>query len=58
MVMEVPKDLILRLINEELARRRQPELPHNVSVTIHVPGGGDYSNEDIDLDKITFRWMK
>lgn len=61
MIMKVNRDLILRLVNEELAKRRQLLLPLNVDLTVNVPGGGDYSGMNLEIEGdvvLTFRWFK
>lgn len=63
MYMEVTRDMIFRLVNEELARRHQPVLPLNAELTVNIPGGGDRSGENLEIDSrgevyLTFRWKK
>jgi hypothetical protein len=41
---ELSRDDILRLLSQIVSG-----VPENASVTVHVPGGGDWSNMSLDL---------
>lgn len=60
MRMDIAKSDLLELINAQLQNQGDPELPANTEISVHVPGGGDYSNTDLELDdrevKLTLRW--
>lgn len=45
----------LALNSEDIIRmlRTRFTIPDNAKVFIHVPGGGDYSNMDLDVDEET-----
>lgn len=63
MILRVPKSLLLEIINEERVRSQQMPLPVNmVEVTVRCPGGGDWSNSDIELNDdeqaIEIRWRQ
>jgi hypothetical protein len=55
MVLSVDKSKLLWLL-----RHAGVSLPEDrdIEVTVKVPGGGDYSGEDIDLPVINLRWKE
>jgi hypothetical protein len=42
---------IRELVNEHLAADRKPLIPANAEIQITVPGGGDWSNSELDLNE-------
>lgn len=63
MILRVPKSLLLQVVNEERARSRQEPIPVNLcEVSVYVPGGGDWSNTNLELDDeaqaIEIRWKQ
>ena len=63
MILEVSKSLLLETINRERQRTHQDPIPVNhCEVTVRVPGGGDWSNTDLDLNDqeqvIQVRWKE
>ena len=55
MILKVGVDQLLYLLNHHI---RTGHIPGDAKVTIHVPGGGDYSDTDIDLPEIQIRWIE
>jgi hypothetical protein len=49
---------LLECINQELAASGAPRIPKDASVVVSVPGGGDWSNTDLDLNDhpVTISW--
>lgn len=62
MIMQVGRSHLLWLINKQLMEEGKPELPPETEVTFKVPGGGDFSNEEVSLNNqgqiLTFRWRQ
>lgn len=63
MIMKITKRDLLEVVNREMQRQRQDPLPiSSCEVTVPVPGGGDWSNEDLPIDDqnvvIEIRWKE
>jgi hypothetical protein len=62
MIMDIGRSHLLWIVNHRLRTEGKPELPPDTEITLRVPGGGDYSNEDVSLDDksqiLTFRWKQ
>lgn len=63
MILKITKSDLLEMVNRELQRQRDTPVPVNLcEVTVPVPGGGDWSNTNLDLDDreavIEIRWKE
>lgn len=60
MKLDIHKSQLLEMVNAQLQSQGQAPIPKNCQVTVKVPGGGDYSGDDLELDdkdiRITIRW--
>jgi hypothetical protein len=36
--------------------RKAFNIPDNASITVHVPGGGDWSSTDLEVEKLDVEW--
>lgn len=64
MIMQLSPTLIIHAINAALdAEGRSDEhIPIDATLSVHVPGGGDWSNTDLELDErdrpLEIRWER
>lgn len=45
---------LIRLARKHIGDK--PKIPKTAAVLFHVPGGGDQSNTDLEVDKVIIRW--
>lgn len=51
---------LLGVVNHMLTAQGKPQVPPDAEVYVTIPGGGDYSNMDLDIDKdmpVKIRWI-
>ena len=56
MIMVVRRNVIMQLINEELARLNQPQIPMDSEVSVPIAGHDDLVIDD-NSQGINFRWI-
>lgn len=54
----LPGDELREMISQELAAQGLDRLPPDTYIYVQVPGGGDWSNTDLDLSEypVEIRW--
>lgn len=62
MVMQVSPTALIHAINQCLIQEGREPLPIGATVSVRVPGGGDWSNTDLELDErdrpLEIRWER
>jgi hypothetical protein len=43
--------LLCDIVSQELAAQGADRIPANATVVVHIPGGGDWSNTELDIDE-------
>lgn len=60
MIMRLPPSAIIWALNQQLEREQLPDIPLNATISVRVPGGGDWSSTDLELDErdvmLDIRW--
>lgn len=62
MIMQLSPSQLLLAINRFLESENIETIPESATVSVRVPGGGDYSNTDLELDEgeigLDIRWER
>lgn len=62
MIMQVSPTALIHAINQCLIQEGREPLPVGATVSVRVPGGGDWSNTDLELDErdrpLEIRWER
>lgn len=62
MILDLSRDMVIQAVNSIRLNEGLMPIPKNAEVGVHVPGGGDYSNCDIDVgtaeSPISIRWRE